>query len=68
MRILRSVKALFPAILSGGILFISGCGGGNQTDGELVTPTEEVEESRAAMQNQLQQNPDMYGPSQGEGQ
>jgi hypothetical protein len=51
-------------MLSMMLLIAPGCGNSNQGDGELVTPTEEVEASRAAMQNQLEQNPDMYAPSQ----
>lgn len=63
-----NVHSCKPAVLAaamvfGALLIAPGCGNSDQTDGELVTPTEEVEASRAAMQNQLEQNPDMYAPS-----
>ncbi|WP_145269988.1 hypothetical protein [Tautonia plasticadhaerens] len=58
---------LAAAMISSALLIGSGCGNSNQTDGELVTPTEEVESSRAAMSNQIEQNPNMYAPTQQRG-
>jgi len=62
MRISRSIiAACFPAVLSGGVLLFAGCGS-EQTDGQLVTETEEVKQSRAAIQKQTEQNPNLYAP------
>jgi len=66
MRIAKSIMAgFFSAALSGGFLLFAGCGGGEQTDGVMVGPTEEVKKSRAAMENQLRENPKLYAPPKG---
>jgi len=62
---MRIVRSIFAVHLSGAILLATGCGGGDQTDGQLVTPTEEVQQSRAAIEKAVESRPDMYAPPKG---
>jgi hypothetical protein len=57
----RKSAGLAAGMLSG-VLIASGCGDSDKKGGELVEQTEEVEASRAAMQNQLKENPNLYAP------
>jgi len=60
---MRIVRSIFAVHLSGAILLATGCGGGgDQSDGQLVTPTEEVQQSRAAIEKAVESRPNMYAP------
>lgn len=62
MRIMRIVLALH---LSGIVLVGAGCGNPDQTDGQLVTPTEDVIKSRAAIEKAVKERPNLYAPPKG---
>jgi hypothetical protein len=62
MKIIRFVLAVH---LSGIVLVGAGCGNSDQTDGQLVTPTEEVVQSRAAIEKAVKERPNMYAPAKG---
>lgn len=62
MKIIRFVLAV---LLSGIVLVGAGCGNSDQTDGQLVTPTEEVVQSRAAVEKAVKERPNLYAPSKG---
>ena len=63
MKIARSIAAAL--LVTGAGLVGAGCGGGDQGTGQVVTETQEAEDSRAAMQRALKENPNMYKPAQG---
>ncbi|WP_165248468.1 hypothetical protein [Paludisphaera soli] len=51
--------------LMGIVLVGAGCGNPDQTDGQLVTPTEDVVKSRAAIEQAVKDRPNMYAPAKG---
>lgn len=62
---MRKMKFVLAAYLSGIVLVGAGCGNPDQTDGQLVTPTEEVVQSRAAIEKAVKDRPNMYSPPKG---
>lgn len=53
-------------LLSGvALLATTGCGNANQETGTTVTETKEAEDSRAAMQRAIKENPNMVAPPKG---
>lgn len=62
-------RALFlvAGLLSCAALLGTGCGQSHQKDGSMVAPTQEAEDSRAAMQRALKDNPNMYAPTKQSG-
>jgi len=59
------MRFVVAVLLSGIVLVGAGCGNSDQTDGQLMTPTEEVVQSRAAVEKAVQERPNMYGPAKG---
>jgi len=62
---MTTTRFIMAILLSGIALLGTGCGGGDQTDGQLVTPTEEVQQSRAAVEKAVRDQPNMYAPPKG---
>jgi hypothetical protein len=62
MSIMRFALAV---LLSGIVLAGAGCGDSDQSDGQLVTPTEDVIKSRAAVEKAYKERPNMYAPTKG---
>ncbi len=61
---MRAYRFLAVGLFCGMALFATaGCGNSNQQTGTMVTETKEVEDSRAAMQRALKENPNMYAPT-----
>ncbi|MDG3007479.1 hypothetical protein [Paludisphaera mucosa] len=63
---MRMLRFVLVVLLSGIVLVGAGCGNSDQMDGQLVTPTEDVVKSRAAIEKAVQERPNMYAPSKGE--
>ena len=53
---------MWPVLLSWAAVVGAGCGNSDQSDGQLVTPTEEVIQSRAAVEKAVKDRPNMYAP------
>ncbi len=58
-------RVIVAACLSGFVLVGAGCGNPDQSDGQLLTPTEEVLQSRAAVEKAVKEQPNLYGQPKG---